>query len=605
MKTNLFLTIALFSFSFFAHSQIDNQFSGTSAGTSITTGDNNVGFGDKAGTSLSSGSNNVFIGREAGFNQTTAFDNVFIGKDSGRSNITGTDNVFIGVEAGFNNTATDNIFIGTEAGEFNTSGSDNIFIGEESGTNNTTGSDNVFLGEDAGFNNTTASDNTFLGNTAGRQNTIGFRNTYIGNEAGYDSTEGYKNTFVGDSTGIDNSVGRLNTFIGQAAGAASEHADYNTFVGSYSGGDNNRTNLTTNANRNTYVGIFSGYSNREGEDNVGMGAFANFEQGFDILNITGRTNAPTSSIARSRTTFIGAQAHPNNNDVISIGYRSRVDGQFGITIGNESTVVGNYAVAIGQNVIVSQSNTMALGGNLETNRLSVGIGTVSANPSASLDLGDTDKGLLLNRLTTIERNDMSANAADGSPLDSTDAGMMVYDVTEKALFVWDGTEWGEIGAAPEETSSSSIPELLNYKAIIKDDNGNVLASAPLNIQFTIYEGAALTNNVYQESHTINTNENGLVIVNIGGGATGDDFSAINWGDDEHYFNVQINIGSGLVDLGTAPFVSVPYALRAKYAENLDTGDSTRSEDRAKRIEALEKEVKELKEMVSKLLKPKN
>ena len=514
------------------------------------------------------------------------------------------DNVIIGSRAGFSNNATDNIFIGTEAGQVNTSGSDNVFIGEEAGQANTTGRDNVFLGEDAGFNNTTANDNTFLGNTAGRQNTTGFQNTYIGNEAGYDSSSGFKNTHVGDSTGIDNSIGKLNTFIGQAAGAASEYADYNTFIGNYAGGDNNRTNNQTNANRNTYVGVFSGFSNREGEDNVGMGAFANFEQGFDIINITGRQNAPAWNRNYSRTTFIGAQSHPNNDDVISIGYRSRVDGLFGITIGNESTVVGNYAVAIGQNVIVSQPNTMALGGDLETNRLSVGIGTVSANPSASLDLGDTDKGLLLNRLTSTERSDMAANAADGSPLDSTDAGMMVYDITEKALFVWNGTEWKEIGGAPQENGSSSIPELLNYKAIIKDDNGDVLASAPLSIQFTIYEGAALTNNVYQESHTTNTDEKGLVIVNIGGGTTGDDFSSINWGNDEHYLNVQVNIGFGLVDMGTAPFVSVPYALRAKYAENLDSEDSTRSWESAKRIEALEKEVKELKEMISKLIKPK-
>ncbi len=101
---------------------------------------------------------------------------------------------------------------------------------------------------------------------------------------------------------------------------------------------------------------------------------------------------------------------------------------------------------------------------------------------------------------------------------------------------------------------------INYKALIKDTNGNVLASSPINIQFIIYEGAALTNNVYQESHAVITDTNGFAIVNIGDGATSDDFNFVNWNKDEHYLNVQVDIGSGLVDLGTTQFMAVPYAL---------------------------------------------
>ncbi|WP_452220872.1 hypothetical protein [Lacinutrix salivirga] len=108
---------------------------------------------------------------------------------------------------------------------------------------------------------------------------------------------------------------------------------------------------------------------------------------------------------------------------------------------------------------------------------------------------------------------------------------------------------------------------INYKAVIKDGSGNILASSPVNIQFTIYEGVALTNNVYLENHIVNTDANGIVIVNIGEGTTGDDFSTIDWEADEHFLNVQINTGSGLVDLGTTQFKTVPYALVAKEVEN--------------------------------------
>ena len=109
---------------------------------------------------------------------------------------------------------------------------------------------------------------------------------------------------------------------------------------------------------------------------------------------------------------------------------------------------------------------------------------------------------------------------------------------------------------------------INYKAIIKDGGGNILVSQAVDLQFIIYEGAALTNNVYQESHTTNTDANGIVIVNIGEGTTTDVFTDVDWGNDEHWLNVQVNTGAGLVDLGTTQFMAVPYALVAEKASNV-------------------------------------
>ncbi|VAV83976.1 hypothetical protein MNBD_BACTEROID02-844, partial [hydrothermal vent metagenome] len=129
------------------------------------------------------------------------------------------------------------------------------------------------------------------------------------------------------------------------------------------------------------------------------------------------------------------------------------------------------------------------------------------------------------------------------------------------------------------TVSTFAQQGINYKALIKDGSGNVLASAPVSIQFIIYEGVALTNNVYQESHTVNTDANGIVIVNIGqGSTTGNVFANINWGIDQHFLNVQVNTGAGLVDMGTTEFMAVPYAINAanvsgleKITENGNTG----------------------------------
>jgi len=103
---------------------------------------------------------------------------------------------------------------------------------------------------------------------------------------------------------------------------------------------------------------------------------------------------------------------------------------------------------------------------------------------------------------------------------------------------------------------------INYKALIKDSGGNVVANQNITLQFIIYEGVALTNNVYQETHSPMTDANGIVIVNIGEGTTSDVFTNIDWGEDDHYLNVQIDTGSGLTDMGTTQFMAVPYALHA-------------------------------------------
>ena len=107
---------------------------------------------------------------------------------------------------------------------------------------------------------------------------------------------------------------------------------------------------------------------------------------------------------------------------------------------------------------------------------------------------------------------------------------------------------------------------ISYKALIRDANGNVVANNnAITMQFIIYEGSGEINNVYQETHTTSSDNNGLIAVNIGTGSSSDDFTAINWGSDDHFLNVQIDIGSGLEPMGTTQFLAVPYAKQAENA----------------------------------------
>jgi hypothetical protein len=109
---------------------------------------------------------------------------------------------------------------------------------------------------------------------------------------------------------------------------------------------------------------------------------------------------------------------------------------------------------------------------------------------------------------------------------------------------------------------------INYKALIKDDLGNVIVNTLVDIKFQILESDAQTN-VYEETHSPTTDDNGIIIVNIGEGTIiSGIFDDINWGNDNHFLNVKIDSGSGFINLGTIQFSTVPYALHAKKAANV-------------------------------------
>lgn len=87
------------------------------------------------------------------------------------------------------------------------------------------------------------------------------------------------------------------------------------------------------------------------------------------------------------------------------------------------------------------------------------------NNFASLELGSTTKGLLLNRLTTTNRIALADNAV---------AGMLVYDTDENTIYFWNGTEWvanGE-GATSSDDQNLTSATLNNNTLTIAIENGN-------------------------------------------------------------------------------------------------------------------------------------
>jgi trimeric autotransporter adhesin len=110
------------------------------------------------------------------------------------------------------------------------------------------------------------------------------------------------------------------------------------------------------------------------------------------------------------------------------------------------------------------------------------------------------------------------------------------------------------------------PQKFNYQAVCRDNLGNIIASQSIEFLITIRDGLPSGTDVYHETQNVLTNSFGLVTFEVGGGtASVGNFSAINWSSGAKYLDVQMDIGAGMVAVGTPQLISVPYALYANQA----------------------------------------
>jgi hypothetical protein len=115
------------------------------------------------------------------------------------------------------------------------------------------------------------------------------------------------------------------------------------------------------------------------------------------------------------------------------------------------------------------------------------------------------------------------------------------------------------------TFAQSVPQGINYQAVARDVNGDVLMSQALTIQFSVISDITTSAVSWQETHTVSTNDYGLYTAIIGQGTTTNGgssltFDSINWGASNHLLKVEVDYGGGLIDMGTTAFMSVPYSL---------------------------------------------
>ena len=121
----------------------------------------------------------------------------------------------------------------------------------------------------------------------------------------------------------------------------------------------------------------------------------------------------------------------------------------------------------------------------------------------------------------------------------------------------------------ESFAQYNVPYGINYQAVARDNYGNELANRKISVKFSVISGDPLGTAVYQEVHqNIITSAFGVFSLVIGqgiptGSATYGELSQVQWDKAPHYLKVEVKFENTFMDMGTMPFLSVPYALYAQ------------------------------------------
>ena len=130
-------------------------------------------------------------------------------------------------------------------------------------------------------------------------------------------------------------------------------------------------------------------------------------------------------------------------------------------------------------------------------------------------------------------------------------------------------------AAAVRICNAQPPQKICYQAVIRDANGRMLASKNITILAKIIRKIGNSNYLlYSERHSVTTNTQGLVTINIGTGTkVSGNWANITWTGGEHFIETDIdpNGGTNYTLNNKQSITSVPYALYAEKSADSFSG----------------------------------
>jgi hypothetical protein len=116
---------------------------------------------------------------------------------------------------------------------------------------------------------------------------------------------------------------------------------------------------------------------------------------------------------------------------------------------------------------------------------------------------------------------------------------------------------------------AQAPQAMTYQAVVRDSNNVLIVSSPISIRVSILIGSVTGTAVYVETHTTQTNQNGLLDIVIGGGTivSGNYYTDIYWPTYQYFLKTEIDpLGDTAYTItSTSALLSVPYSNYSLYS----------------------------------------
>jgi hypothetical protein len=110
----------------------------------------------------------------------------------------------------------------------------------------------------------------------------------------------------------------------------------------------------------------------------------------------------------------------------------------------------------------------------------------------------------------------------------------------------------------------SLAQNFNYQAVVRDASNNPVVNQSMTVLIRIIAGGPAGSVLYNEVHTVTSNAQGVISLEVGNGTSGANFQAIDWSTQNHWIDIQVDLsgGSNYTQIGTSKLQFVPYAMYA-------------------------------------------
>jgi hypothetical protein len=126
------------------------------------------------------------------------------------------------------------------------------------------------------------------------------------------------------------------------------------------------------------------------------------------------------------------------------------------------------------------------------------------------------------------------------------------------------------GGSNNPYASLSWPQGISYQALARNAQGTPLLNTALEIRFSLLADSINGAVEYAESQNLNSNAQGLINTAFGSGtAITGTWAGINWAKGRKFLKVELNPGTGFVNLGVQELLSVPFSQRSRSAAVLE------------------------------------